>query len=125
MTIVRHIIRFVVAAVVLLLIGYFIPQFNIFGFWNAVLAAIIIAAIGWAAEYLFGDRISPYSRGLVGFITSAIVIWLSQFLVPGMETTFLGAIIAALIIGIVDLFVPIRPEFSPRLQNERESGSAT
>ncbi|NLG68809.1 MAG: phage holin family protein, partial [Firmicutes bacterium] len=57
-------------------------------------------------ETVLGRNVSPYGRGLVGFIVSAVVIWAAQFLVPGMSVTILGALLASLIIGIVDLFVP-------------------
>ncbi|MCF6092552.1 phage holin family protein [Microaerobacter geothermalis] len=112
MTFLTHVIRFAVAAIVLLLIGYIVPGFSIFGFWSAVFAALVIAALGWVAEYFFGDRISPYGRGIVGFLVSAVIIYVAQFFVGSMRTTFLGALLAALAIGIVDLFVPVRPIFA-------------
>ncbi|MCL8207645.1 MAG: phage holin family protein [Actinomycetia bacterium] len=100
------IIRFVVSALVLMLLGYIVPGFAPLGFWYAVLAAIVISLLGYVVEALFGHGVSPYSRGLVGFLVSAAVIWVTQFLVPTMHVTVLGALIAALVIGIVDLFVP-------------------
>lgn len=100
------IVRFVVSALVLMFVGFIVPGFHISGFWTAVLAAIVIAAIGWVFERLFGPRISPYGRGLVGFIVGAVVIFLAQAIVPGMRVSILGALLASLIIGIVDLFVP-------------------
>jgi putative membrane protein len=71
-----------------------------------LLAAIVIAVLGFVVESLFGKRISPQNRGIVGFITAAAVIYISQFLVPGMTISILGALLAAIIIGVVDLFVP-------------------
>ena len=100
------IVRFVVSALVLMFVGFIVPGFHIAGFWTAVLAAIVIAVIGWVFERLFGPRISPYARGLIGFIVGAVVIFLAQAVVPGMRVSILGALLASLIIGIVDLFVP-------------------
>ena len=62
--------------------------------------------IGYALEALFGKNISPYSRGAVGFVVSAIIFYVIQFLIPGLTITVLGAVIAALIVGIIDMFVP-------------------
>ena len=67
---------------------------------------MVIAAIGWVFERVFGQNISPYGRGLIGFLVGAVVIFLAQAIVPGMHVTVLGALLASLIIGIVDLFVP-------------------
>ena len=70
------------------------------------MAALVIAAIGWVIEATLGKSVSPYSRGLVGFLVSAIVIWATQFVVPGIRVGVLGALLAAFVIGIIDLFVP-------------------
>jgi putative membrane protein len=100
------VVRFVVSALVLLFVGLIVPGFQVVGFWNALLAALVIAAIGWVIEATLGKSVSPYSRGLVGFLVSAIVIWATQFVVPGIRVGVLGALLAAFVIGIIDLFVP-------------------
>jgi putative membrane protein len=108
LTIMRHIVRFVVAAVVLMFVGFLVPGFSVNNFWTAFLAAVVIAVVGWIVEAFFGDRISPYNRGIVGFLVSAAVIWFTQFFVAGFRVTILGALLAALVIGIIDLFIPIK-----------------
>ncbi|MDN4592865.1 phage holin family protein [Polycladomyces subterraneus] len=108
MTIVRHLIRFIVAAIVLMIVGALVPGFQVQGFWSAFLAAVVIAVIGWIIEALFGRDMSPYARGVIGFVVSAVVIYLTQFFVPGMRVTLLGALLGALVIGIIDLFVPTK-----------------
>lgn len=100
------IVRFIVSALVLMVIGFFLPGFEIVGFTNALLAAVVIAVIGYIIESVLGERVSPQSRGVVGFITAAVVIWLTQFVVPQMQVTLIGALLAALVIGIIDAFVP-------------------
>lgn len=100
------IVRFIVSALVLMFVGLVVPGFYIAGFWTAILAAIVIAAFGWICERLFGRRVSPYARGVVGFVAGAVVIFVAQAVVPGMHVTILGALLASLVIGIVDLFVP-------------------
>lgn len=114
MTILRHVIRFVVAAVVLMFVGFLVPGFSVNGFWPALMAAVVIAVIGWLVELMFGDRISPYNRGIVGFLVSAVVIWLTQFVVSGFRVTILGALLAALVIGIIDLFIPVKTHMDLR-----------
>lgn len=100
------IIRFVVSAIVLMVMGLVIPGFNVFGFVNALIAAVVIAALGWAIEAILGERVSPQSRGIVGFMVAAIVIYIAQYLVPGMTVSVLGALLASLVVGIIDAFVP-------------------
>lgn len=101
------IVRFIVSALVLLLISLVIPGMKVAGFWGALIAALVIAALGWIIESMFGNKISPQRRGIVGFIVSAIVIYVSQYIVPAsIHVTILGALIAALVIGVIDAFVP-------------------
>ncbi len=100
------VVRFVVSAVVLMIVGFIVPGFRMLGFFNALLAAVVIAAIGWVIEATLGKKVSPYSRGIVGFLVSAIVIWTAQFIVPGLAVSFIGALMAAFAIGIIDMFVP-------------------
>ncbi|MFZ5595537.1 MAG: phage holin family protein [Bacillota bacterium] len=104
----HSIIRFVVSALVLLVVSWLSPGFTVRGgFVGALIAAAVIAILGYIAEALLGDRISPQSRGLVGFITAAVVIYLAQFIIPGLlSVSIVGALISAFIIGLIDAFVP-------------------
>jgi putative membrane protein len=107
-----HVVRFVVTAIVLLFVGFIVPQFSIGGFWSALFLALIIAAAGWVIEAVFGKNVTPFGRGIVGFLTSALVIWLAQFFVADVSITIIGAILAALAIGIIDLFIPVATPFN-------------
>lgn len=98
--------RFVVSALVLMVVSFITPGFRGLSFLTALLAAIVIAVVGYAIEAIFGRKVSPYGRGVIGFLVSAAVIFLAQFVVPGMNVSILGALIAAFIIGVIDLFIP-------------------
>ncbi len=102
------IIRFIVSALVLVVVSWLSPGFAVQGgFMGALIAAAVIAVLGYIAEALLGDKISPQSRGLVGFITAAVVIYLAQFIIPGLlSVSIIGALIAAFIIGLIDAVVP-------------------
>jgi len=76
------------------------------GFGTALLAAVVITILGYVVEAIIGKEISPQSRGVVGFIVAAIVIYGAQFFVTAMTVSILGAGIAASFIGIVDALVP-------------------
>lgn len=101
------IVRFVVAALVLLFLSFLLPGFHIVGFVNALIAAAMIGILGWLVESLFGRHVSPYGRGLVGFIVGAAVIYGAQYVVPTLHVTVFGALLASLVIGIIDAFVPM------------------
>lgn len=103
----QTVVRFVVSAIVLMIVGYLVPGIRVSGFWGALVAAAVIAIIGYLIERVLGDRVSPRSRGLVGFVIAAIVIYLAQYIIPAyLSVTILGSLIAAFIIGLIDAFVP-------------------
>lgn len=106
-----HVVRFIVAALVLLVVGWIVPQFTVGSFWSALILALVIALLGWVVEGIFGKKATPFGRGIVGFLVSALVIWIAQFVVSGVSVTILGALLAALVIGIIDLFLPVSTPF--------------
>ena len=115
----RHVVRFIVSAIVLLVVGWLVPQFSIGGFGSALLLALVIALLGWAIEGIFGKRVTPFGRGIVGFLTSALVIWLAQFIISGVSVSIIGALLAALVIGIIDLFIPVSTPFEAGRNKDR------
>lgn len=101
------IVRFIVSAIVLMLVAYLLPGIRVAGFTGALIAAVVITVLGYLVEMFLGDRISPRSRGWVGFITAAVVIYLAQFIIPSyLSVSLLGSLLAALVIGLVDAFIP-------------------
>ncbi|MGI6364376.1 MAG: phage holin family protein [Bacillota bacterium] len=102
----RIIVRFIVSALVLMFVGFLVPGFGPIGFWNALIAAVVISVLGYIIEALVGKNVSPQGRGIIGFLTAAVVIYLTQFIVPALDVSILGALIASLVIGIIDIFVP-------------------
>ena len=101
------IVRFIVSALVLMLVAAILPGIKVAGFTGALIAAAIIAILGYIVEKLLGDRVSPQSRGLVGFVTGAVVIYLAKFIIPAfISVSVIGALLAAFVIGIIDAFVP-------------------
>lgn len=101
------IVRFVVSALVLMLVAWLLPGIRVAGFTGALIAAIVIAVLGYLIELALGDRISPRSRGIVGFLVAAVVIYVAQFVIPAyLSVSLLGALLAAFVIGLVDAFVP-------------------
>lgn len=100
------VVRFVVSALVLVFIGYVVPGFSVVSFTSALLAALVITLLAWGIEAILGENVSPRNRGLVSFLVAAVVIWSVQYVVAGVTVTVLGAILASLVIGLIDTVVP-------------------
>lgn len=64
----RIIVRFIVSALVLMFVGFLVPGFGPIGFWNALIAAVVISVLGYIIEALVGKNVSPQGRGLSAFL---------------------------------------------------------
>lgn len=100
--------RFIFVAIILAITSYLTPGFTIRGLWSFLLASVVIIVIDYLVESFMGVDASPFGKGLKGFIIAAIIIYLTQFLVPNMSVSIIGALIAALVIGIIDAIIPGR-----------------
>lgn len=101
-------LRVIINAIVLLVVSYFVPGFFVSGIWAAIIAAVVIGLLDYFIEAIFKIDASPFGRGIVGFIIAAIILYVTQFLVPGVAVSFWGAIIGALLIGLFNLIIPGR-----------------
>ncbi|MDU4935662.1 MAG: phage holin family protein [Peptostreptococcaceae bacterium] len=104
----RWIGRFILVAVILSIVSFVTPGFSINGIWSFLIAAVVISGLDYLVELLMGVDASPFGKGIKGFIIAAIIIYLAQFLVPNMGVTIIGAILAAVVIGILDAVFPAR-----------------
>lgn len=98
--------RMLLTAVILAITSFFTPGFSISGLWSFILAAIVISVLDYLVESFMGVDASPFGRGIKGFAISAVIIYVAQFLVPTMSVSIIGALLAALAIGILDAVMP-------------------
>lgn len=98
--------RFVAAAIVLAITAFFTPGFTINNIWSLSLAAIVLTVIDFLIVKFTGLHASPFGKGFVGFVLSAVVLYVTQFFVAGYAISWIAAIIGALVYGVVDYFIP-------------------
>ena len=101
-------VRLVLFAIVLGVTSFFTPGFSIQGMWSFLLASLIITGVDYLVESFMGVDASPLGKGLKGFVIAAVIIYFTQFFVPYMSVSIWGALLAAIIIGIIDAIFPGR-----------------
>ena len=105
-TVLQIVGRLVVAAIVLGITAFFTPGFSINNLWSLVAAAIVLSIIDYLIVKFTGLHASSFGKGFVGFVLSAIVLYVTQFFVAGYSISWMAAIIGALVYGIDDYFLP-------------------
>lgn len=104
----QFIVRLVVSSIILAITAFLTPNFTISGFWPLILGALVISLLDWAASNVTGVNATPFGRGITGFVLAAAVIYFAQFFVSGFDVSFWGAVVGALVYGIVDAIIPGR-----------------
>lgn len=98
--------RFITAAIVLAITAFFTPNFSIDNIWSLAVAAIVLTVLDYLIVKLTGLNATPFGKGFVGFILSAVILYVTQYFVVGYSISWLAAIIGAFIYGVVDYLIP-------------------
>ncbi len=98
--------RLVTAGIVLAITAFFTPGFQINSFWALAAAAVVLTVIDYLITKFTGLHASSFGKGFVGFVLSAVVLYVTQYFVAGYTVSWIAAIIGALVYGVVDYFLP-------------------
>lgn len=102
----QMIIRFLTSLSIFTVTVFFTPNFNISSFPILILSSITIIILDYMVAIITGIHDIPLGRGLVGFTSACIIIYITQFFVSGYYITVISSIIAAAIYGIIDSMIP-------------------
>lgn len=96
----------VVSAIVILIVGKLNLGLTVQSFGSAIMAAVVIALVAGLVVWglgLFGITLTGgWLAAIVNLIVAALVLMIADKFLPGMGVHgFMGAIIAALAIGVV------------------------
>ena len=98
--------RLIAAAVILGVTAFFTPGFTINNFWSLALAAIVLTVMDYLIVKFTGLHASAFGKGFVGFVLSAVVLYVTQYFVAGYTISWIAAIVGAIVYGVVDYFIP-------------------
>lgn len=98
--------RLVTSAIVLAITAFFTPGFSINNIWTLAAAAVVLTIIDYLIIKFTGLHASAFGKGFVGFVLSAVVLYVTQYFVAGYTISWMAAIIGALVYGVVDYFLP-------------------
>ena len=69
-------------------------------------ATIVLTVIDYLITKFTGLHASAFGKGFIGFVLSAVVLYVTQYFVAGYTISWVAAIIGALVYGVVDYFLP-------------------
>lgn len=101
-------LRVLITSIVIAIAAFLTPGFTVSGLGSLLLAAVVIGVLDYLVQKFTGVDASPFGRGIAGFLVAAIILYVTKFIVPGFNISIWGAIIGAIVIGIVDAIMPGR-----------------
>lgn len=96
--------KVIVTAIVIGLAAFITPGWQVGGITTALLAGAFIGLVNYIIE-MFADGSRP-TQGFIGFVVTFIILKLTANFVDGFNISTLGAIIGAIIVGLVDALIP-------------------
>ena len=98
--------RLITAAIVLAITAFFTPGFSINNIWTLAAATVVLAVMDYLIVKFTGLHASSFGKGFVGFVLSAVILYVTQYFVSGYNISWMAAIIGALVYGVVAYFLP-------------------
>lgn len=100
------ILRYITALFVFFTTAFFAPNFHFEDSWILALSAFVTVIVDYLVATVTGIHDSPLGRGIVGFVSATLIIYMTQFILRGYYITILSSLIAALIYGVIDYYIP-------------------
>lgn len=100
------VIRLIGSIVVLGVTAFITPGFAISSIWALFLSALVLTILDYLMSLIFDINSSPFGKGFVGFLAAVLILYVTQFFVMGYSVTIWGALIGAVVYGIIDAFIP-------------------
>ena len=103
----RLLIRSSSVFLILFLMGYLIPGFSGFTYLHLLATALLIGLTSSLVD-LFLKPNTAWERSVIVFLTSAVVVYVYSMSVARMRPPLSGTVLAAALIGLIDLVFPER-----------------
>ena len=103
----RWLLQWILNAVALLVVAYFVQGFEISGFVSALIAVVVIGLLNATLGLLLKIITLPLgilTFGLFFLVINAVILWFSSKVVPGFAvTTFKAAFLGALALAVLHM----------------------
>ncbi len=98
----QNIIKFILSLAIFIFTVFLTPNFNISNIYILFISAFFVILLDYLVATITGIHDYPLGRGVIGFFSSIVIIYATQFFISGYYISILSSIIAALIYSSVD-----------------------
>ncbi|HEY7406152.1 MAG TPA: phage holin family protein [Candidatus Angelobacter sp.] len=105
----KLLVRWLVNAIALMIVAYFVPDFHIRGFLDALIAALIIGLVNSTLGLVLKILTFPFTLitfGLFLIVINAVMLKMAASISPGFEVrTWKAAFIGAILLSLITSFM--------------------
>ncbi len=105
----RLLVRWLINAIALMIIAYFVPDFHVRNFVDALIAAVIIGLVNSTLGLLLKILTFPFTLvtfGLFLIVINAVMLKMAASISPGFEvSTWKAAFIGAILLSLITSFL--------------------
>jgi putative membrane protein len=105
----RLLVRWLVNAVTLMIIAYFVPDFHVRNFVDALIAAVVIGLVNSTLGLVLKILTFPFTLvtfGLFLIVINAVMLKMAASISPGFEvSTWKAAFIGAILLSLITSFL--------------------
>lgn len=87
---------------------YITPNFNMASLPILLIASLFVVILDYFVATITNIHDYPLGRGIIGFLSSIVIVYSTQFFIAGFYISFLSSIIVALIYSVCDYCLPNR-----------------
>lgn len=100
------IIRLLSAISILVILSFFMINFNIQAYPKLFVFAIFIVLLDYIVATISDIHDISIYRAIVSFVTCTTIIYISEFWIPELNISLLSTIIASLMYAVIQYFLP-------------------
>lgn len=98
--------RIVTAVIILGITAFFTPGFDISNLWILASAVALLTVVDFFIGCYTRLFYHPYLKLLIGFVLSAVALYLVQYIIIGYTLSLVPIVLGAIIYGLVDYMLP-------------------
>ena len=110
--------RLITAILILGITAFFTPGFTLSNVWILALAVAILTIFDFLIDNFTKLYFHPFIKFIIGFVLSAIALFLVQYFAIGYMLSVLSIFLGALVYGLVDYMLP-NEEHEAKTNKER------
>lgn len=94
--------KLIVSPIIVILSSFIFPDVSYASYFQAIVVGLVLAIVGHVMEVMFLRRGRLFMSTLLDFAVATLLLYLSQYFLPGSRVLFLGAFFTALLLSLAE-----------------------